>query len=274
MKSVVFCRDDPRHIYFANSMEKASSVLGLVVQRSHPFARRLKNFPTAKRKFNEVWRYLRQMITGKNQKEQAFFSQNAKASFIHNRHVLNAININDKKVEDMIQALSPDLILTLGCGILKRDVFFEIPKIGILNLHSGIVPKYRGVDNVFWCLHNQEPQMIGATIHYIDRMIDTGEILAQVFPKIETNDNEYSLFNRTILNGIEVLIEILSDFKKATKKISGRTQSYKGNLYKDKDRILVKDLKVYKNLTSGVLKYAQRDLKKVFFYEKTIVDKS
>ncbi len=265
MKTVVFCRDDPRHVYFANKVRIVSCARTLVVQRSHSFTERFLGFPAGARRLNEFWKFLRQKGIRKNQKERVFFFGKDFPQFKGYEQVLDVFDINDTKVEDLIRQYSPDLILTFGCGILKKDIFFKVPKFGIVNLHSGIVPQYRGVDNVYWCLYNSNPQMIGVTVHYVDRTIDTGEILAQVFPRIEAKDNEISLFNRTVKVGIDLFTEVLKDFYLYEKKLVGEKQSYLGKLYQEKDRTFLTDCKVCKFLLSGKLKAVQREEKRVFF---------
>jgi methionyl-tRNA formyltransferase len=79
---------------------------------------------------------------------------------------------------DFVKSFAPDLMLTIRYGaILKADVI-GIPPLGVLNLHSGILPAYRGVLATFRAMLNQETE-IGCTLHYIrDASIDTGDIVA------------------------------------------------------------------------------------------------
>ena len=267
MKTVVLCKDEPRHIYFANRMQNVSSVMAIVVQRSYPFIRQLVRFHSTKRRMNESWRYLRQKSARKIHRERRFFfSENHSKLLCHNK-TIEVFDINDNKVKDIIIQNTPDLVLTFGCGILKRNAFFETPKFGIVNIHSGIVPDYRGVDNVYWCLYNNEPNKIGTTIHYIDRGIDTGEILAQIYPPIVPHDNELSLFNKTIMCGVSLFTEVLKDFDKIDGKLIGKRQAYCEKLYQEKNRTFFTDLKVYKFLLKNGLRSFQREEKKQFVYD-------
>ncbi len=78
---------------------------------------------------------------------------------------------------ERVAAFAPDLLLTIRYGaILKRPVI-SIPRLGVLNLHSGILPSYRGVLATFRALMDGAEQ-IGSTLHYIqDSTIDTGDII-------------------------------------------------------------------------------------------------
>ncbi|WP_462170079.1 formyl transferase [Pseudoalteromonas xiamenensis] len=86
-------------------------------------------------------------------------------------------NINDTESLAALQALNPDLILSIRYGCILKEQAIAIPNHGILNLHSGILPQYRGVMATFWSMKNSET-LIGTTLHRIsDASIDTGEIV-------------------------------------------------------------------------------------------------
>ena len=71
----------------------------------------------------------------------------------------------------------PDLIVSIRYRRILRDDAIGMPRHGILNLHSGILPDYRGVMATFWAMLNDEPE-IGATLHRIvDSGIDTGPVI-------------------------------------------------------------------------------------------------
>jgi methionyl-tRNA formyltransferase len=78
---------------------------------------------------------------------------------------------------EAVTAFAPDLLLTIRYGaILKRPVI-SIPRLGVLNLHSGILPAYRGVLATFRALMNDAAH-VGCTLHYIqDPTIDTGDVV-------------------------------------------------------------------------------------------------
>lgn len=77
-----------------------------------------------------------------------------------------------------IEACQPDLILCIRFGVILQPQVISLPRYGVLNLHSGILPDYRGVMATFWAMLNNEPQL-GTTLHYIsDKQIDTGDVVA------------------------------------------------------------------------------------------------
>lgn len=83
---------------------------------------------------------------------------------------------NSPKAQALLEQTSPDLIAFTGGGLMRAEVL-GIPRLGVLNCHSGILPAYRGMDVVEWPLAEGNPDMVGLTLHFMDRGIDTGSIL-------------------------------------------------------------------------------------------------
>jgi len=79
---------------------------------------------------------------------------------------------------ERVKSFAPDLIVTIRYGAILRNAVIAIPPRGVLNLHSGILPAYRGILATFRAMMNDDIE-IGCTLHYIrDASIDTGDILA------------------------------------------------------------------------------------------------
>ena len=112
---------------------------------------------------------------------------------------------NDPSEVERMAALSPDVVLVFGTGIL-RDPLLSTFEGRIINIHLGLSPYYRGAGTNFWPLVNREPELVGATIHYIDAGIDTGPILAHARPAIERGDGPHDLGNKTIAAAARTLL--------------------------------------------------------------------
>lgn len=77
-----------------------------------------------------------------------------------------------------IRASAPELIISVRFGLIIRDAVIAIPQYGVINLHSGVLPSYRGVMATFRAMLNNESE-IGSTLHYIqDAGVDTGDIIS------------------------------------------------------------------------------------------------
>ncbi len=90
-----------------------------------------------------------------------------------------------------------DILILYGTKIIHSGVL-NIPKIGCLNAHSSLLPKYRGGKSEFWMLYNDEPQYAGVTIHWVNPGLDDGDIFLQTPIKVTNNDNVESLRKKSV----------------------------------------------------------------------------
>jgi methionyl-tRNA formyltransferase len=119
-------------------------------------------------------------------------------------HVVRGPNEPDALA--LLDAGRPDLVLNAGGGILRQP-FLERAGRGVLNVHSGPLPHVRGMSAVEWSLYlGLVPT---ATVHWIDRGVDTGGILGDVATEIRDGDGIGRLRARTLLAGIDLLAGLL-----------------------------------------------------------------
>ncbi len=126
-----------------------------------------------------------------------------------NFQILNFDNINKDGVEYLSQNWQPDLIISIRFGQIFKDPIIALPKFGIVNLHSGILPNYRGILATFWAMLNGETE-IGTTLHFVnDSSIDTGEIIS--IAKNQINYQQSLLINifKLYLGGIELIADFI-----------------------------------------------------------------
>jgi len=84
---------------------------------------------------------------------------------------------NSARGLETLERLAPDLVISIRYRRILRDEAIAIPRLGVLNLHSGVLPDYKGVMATFWAMLHGEPT-IGATLHrIIDSGIDTGPVI-------------------------------------------------------------------------------------------------
>jgi methionyl-tRNA formyltransferase len=85
---------------------------------------------------------------------------------------------NHPKCLGVLSDMKPDVILFTGGGILRKSLL-EIPKLGVLNCHTGILPQFRGMDVVEWTAIEEKVNSVGfgITLHFMDQGLDTGPIL-------------------------------------------------------------------------------------------------
>jgi methionyl-tRNA formyltransferase len=107
--------------------------------------------------------------------------------------------------------LQPDLIAVAAFGQILPKSVLELPRFGCLNVHTSLLPKYRGAAPIQWAILNDEPET-GVTIMKMDAGLDTGDILTQRATPIRPEDNAETLHDRLAQIGAELLVETISDY--------------------------------------------------------------
>ena len=119
-------------------------------------------------------------------------------------------SVNGPDAVAAIASLRPDVIVQAGAGLLKPPVF-ELPSIATLNVHNGIAPLIKGNYPVYWSRLERRPEWLGATVHMVDRGIDTGRPIAYYTPS--GDGDEVSLEVDVIRGGADALIQALQRFE-------------------------------------------------------------
>ena len=87
-------------------------------------------------------------------------------------------SINHEKSIELLKTYKPDLLISiLGNQIFKNEIINLAPQ-GCINLHTSLLPKYRGLMPTFWVLKNEE-KYTGVSVFYVNKGIDTGPIIIQ-----------------------------------------------------------------------------------------------
>ena len=171
--------------------------------------------------------------------------------------------INDPKEIDEMSALSPDVVLVFGTGLLRSTIIERFAG-RIINLHLGLSPYYRGAGTNFWPLVNREPEFVGATVHYLDAGIDTGPLIAHARPAVGASDGPHDLGNKAIIAGTEALV------RAARAHVDGglkpKPQTNKGRLYQRKNFSADAVRMLRRNFENGMIEeyltnQAERDAK-------------
>lgn len=108
-----------------------------------------------------------------------------------------------------LKKIAPDLIVTVAFGeILSKEVL-EIPKIGCINLHASLLPKYRGAAPIAWALMNGE-SVTGLTTFWLEEQLDSGDIIFQKEVQITADDTRGRLEKRLAEAGSKLLLETVN----------------------------------------------------------------
>lgn len=156
-----------------------------------------------------------------------------------------------------LETLRPDIIAVYGTSVIRQGVI-NTARQAIVNLHTGISPRYRGSDTVFWPLHNKEPQWIGATAHLLTDSLDAGAILATCRTPISRDDDEASLFYKTVKVGAPMYADSIKRLASGTASPM-KQDTTQGREYRFLDRTLTAELRVRKALARGLLTCFNRE---------------
>ena len=109
---------------------------------------------------------------------------------------------------EFIKELNPDMIITCAYGQILCEEILNIPKLGCFNLHGSLLPKYRGGAPIHYALLNGD-EKTGITLMYMDKGMDSGDMIAKEEIKIEDNDNIESLTNKLSIIASNMIIKYL-----------------------------------------------------------------
>jgi methionyl-tRNA formyltransferase len=115
-------------------------------------------------------------------------------------------NPNRPEFVALIRSLSPDLLLSFWYRRLLCRELLEIPRLGAVNLHGSLLPRYRGRSPVNWVLLNGETET-GVTLHYMTEEADAGDIVAQRTLPIDPDDTALTLYRKMVAVAVKLFGE-------------------------------------------------------------------
>jgi methionyl-tRNA formyltransferase len=115
---------------------------------------------------------------------------------------------NNAELRNQLAAIAPDAIIVVGYGRIIPQWMIDLPRLGNLNLHASLLPKYRGAAPIQWAIANGE-SVTGVTTMRIDAGLDTGDILMQREIAIELEDTAETLGPKLASIGAGLMVETL-----------------------------------------------------------------
>jgi methionyl-tRNA formyltransferase len=132
-----------------------------------------------------------------------------------------------------LRRLQPDLIAVAAYGQILPRSLLELPRFGCLNVHTSLLPRYRGAAPIQTAILNDDAET-GVTIMKLSEGLDSGDIVAQVRTSISPEDDAQTLHDRLAQMGADLLVATLPDY--VTGKIQPRPQPAEGVVYARKIR--------------------------------------
>ncbi len=114
-----------------------------------------------------------------------------------------------------IKALKPDVICVVAYGKILPKEILEIPKLGCINVHGSLLPKYRGAAPIQWAVINGE-KVTGVTTMYMDVGMDTGDMILKEKTEIAPDETTGELWDRLAIIGADLLVKTLEQIENKT----------------------------------------------------------
>ena len=249
MKIILFTQDDP--FYLAEStkdfIEKVKQsekheIIKAIVTPASPFGKKEKFIDKAINTFKIFglrfflfysWKFvMRKFILNKSVIKE--IEKSGTPLWILNN------SINNKKNVEILKKLEPDIIIIIAGNQIIRKQVLDVPKYGVFNAHSSLLPNYKGLMPTFWALRNGD-NGTGVTLYKLTEGIDDGPIVSQRKIKIDKNMSQSKL----VIKCKEVANVLILDSLELAKNESGFKSNTGGSYYQFPTRQDVREF--YKN---------------------------
>lgn len=127
--------------------------------------------------------------------------------------VLQPASVKKKEFVEVVTRDKPDFLVVVAYGRILPKTILQLPKLGTINLHASLLPKYRGPAPIQWTIINGET-VTGVTAMLMDEGLDTGDILLAVEEKISPADTSATLHDRLAELGANLLVDTLNRYSK------------------------------------------------------------
>ena len=218
MRIVLITQDDPFYLpnnldFLFKNLPDQTEIVGCVVTKASPFGKRESFLDKALRTYSifGVRFFLRYGLDYLISK----LPQRAGVKDVLRRHQVPEIplagSLNSSTSLETLRAMSPDLLISIAGNEIFRKPLIELAHLGCLNLHTALLPKYRGLMPSFWVLKNGEKET-GVSVFYVDEGIDSGPILVQERVGIG-NMTQRQLIERTKAVGMCAIVKAVEKIR-------------------------------------------------------------
>jgi methionyl-tRNA formyltransferase len=126
----------------------------------------------------------------------------------HGLELVEAKSVNSDEYLERLRKLNLDLIISVNASQKFKSGILALPRLGCINVHGALLPRYRGRLPSFWVLANGERET-GTTVHFMNEDLDDGPILLQEKVAIEPDDTQDSLIRKTKTVGARLIVEAI-----------------------------------------------------------------
>lgn len=133
----------------------------------------------------------------------------------HSIPVYQPDKVREEDTVNMLKDVNPDVIVVAAYGQILPESILNIPKYGCINIHASLLPKYRGAAPIEWAIINGESKS-GVTTMYMEKGLDTGDMIEKSEVEIESSDTGASLTDKLADEGAKLIITTLSALENGT----------------------------------------------------------
>lgn len=133
----------------------------------------------------------------------------------HDIPVFQPTKLRDGTALETIQGLAPDLIVVAAYGRILPQEILDYPKLGCINVHSSLLPKYRGSAPIHWAILNGDAES-GVTIMNVVLELDAGDIISQAVTPIDPDETVETLHDRLADMGAKLLVDTVVSIENGT----------------------------------------------------------
>ena len=188
MKITLFTSNNTRHNYLINLLSEVSEQLFVIQECSTIFPGiypgHYKTSPIIKKYFENV-----------NNAQSQLFGKSYVNNPKKNIKILTMVSgdLNQCSMNMLSDFLESNIYIVFGSSYIKGELVDFLIKQKAISIHAGISPYYKGTDCNFWALYDNNPHLVGATIHLLSKELDSGPILYHAMSNVKTNPFEYTM---------------------------------------------------------------------------------
>ena len=204
MKVTLFTSNNHRHNYLINLLSNFCDELWVVQECKTLFTG--KNYEKYQNK-NIIEEYFNKVLEAQNKIfKKEFVNKNNKN--IKTLPVLYG-ELNKLSLSFLEDFLKSDIYVVFGSSYIKGELLDFLVKQKAINIHAGVSPYYRGTDCNFWALYDDNPHLVGSTIHLLSKGLDSGPMLYHAMSNLKKNPFEYTM--STVKSAFHSIAERIKD---------------------------------------------------------------
>ena len=151
----------------------------------------------------------------KNRGMKMTFSPVKEYALSQNLQVYQPLKMRDGEAMAIVEQLQPELIVVAAYGRILPEEILNAPKYGSINVHSSLLPKYRGAAPINWAILDGLDET-GVTIMYMTKELDAGDIIHTVTTPIDPQETALELTMRLAQLGAQALVEAVDMLRDGT----------------------------------------------------------